>query len=414
MSAPRPTAPSERNLALDVLHGAALLGVIMVDVPMFFRPVWREFDPGWAASETGAAAWARGATVFLFQTKALSMFAVLFGCSFALLRRNFAARAGEGDFRLHFARRMTALWALGAVQGVLLWYNSVLVALAAAGAACLALEPLSSRARRAAAAALFVVGFLGAAAAILANQGAAAGAHGYYYHLGYLAGLEDWTFSQGSWERVTALRAATFVWLMPPALVLFGARLLAMALAGIELLESGLFSDSEGSRAFWSGCARVGLAVGLPLQAVVVWTERLPAPSAGILLLRWSGLYVGGAFLAAAYIGLLCLWVWRAPPGSRAALALGRAGRMSLTNFLVFVAFGSALAYPYGLGLYGRVSAPAAVALGALLYAALLALSAAWLARFRFGPLEWLLRAAAYRNAPAIARREVESRAEFV
>lgn len=404
MSAPAPTAPSERNLALDVLHGAALLGVVMVDVPMFFRPVWREFDPGWAAAETGAAAWARAATVFFFQTKALSMFAVLFGSSFAILRRNFAPRGGEGDFRLHFARRMTVLWVLGALQGVLLWYNSVLAALAAAGAACLALEPLSSRARRRAAAALFAVGFLGAAAAIFANRGAAEVAHGYYYHLGYLAGLEDGTYSGGSWGRVTALRAATFLWLMPPALLLFGARLLSMTLAGVELFESGRFSDSEESRRFWSACVRAGLAVGLPLQAVVVWTESLPAPSTAVLLLRWTGLYAGGAFLAAAYMGLVCLWVWRATPASPAVLALGRAGRMSLTNFLAFIAAGSWLAYPYGLGLYGRVSAPAAALLGALLYAALLALSAAWLARFRFGPFEWLLRAAAYRNAPAMSR----------
>jgi uncharacterized protein len=403
VSTPRPTAPSERNLALDVLHGVALLGVVMVDVPMFFRPVWREFDPAWAAAESGAAAWVRAATVFFFQTKALSVFAVLFGSSFAILRRNFAARDG-GDFRLHFARRMTALWVLGALQGVLLWYNSVLVALAAAGAACLALEPLSSRARRTAAAALFVLGFLGAAAAILANRGAAQGAHGYFYHLGYLAGLEDGTYSAGSWARITALRAATFVWLMPPALLLFGARLLSMTLAGVELFESGRFEDSEESRRFWSACARVGLAVGLPLQAVTVWTETLAAPSTAVLLLRWTSLYLGGAVLAAAYTGLVCLWVWGAPPSSRAALALGRAGRMSLTNFIAFIACGSWLAYPYGLGLYGRLSAPAAAALGVLLYGALLALSAAWLARFRFGPFEWLLRAAAYCNAPAMSR----------
>jgi uncharacterized protein len=69
-----------------------------------------------------------------------------------------------------------------------------------------------------------------------------------------------------------------------------------------------------------------------------------------------------------------------------------------------------ALASSYGLGLKlrPRVYVVAAV----LLFAAGAALSRAWLARYRFGPLEWLWRTLAYarvqplrRGAAAVAQR---------
>jgi uncharacterized protein len=50
------------------------------------------------------------------------------------------------------------------------------------------------------------------------------------------------------------------------------------------------------------------------------------------------------------------------------------------------------LALGYGLGLYGRVGHATAIALALLLYLAQVALSAAYLRRFRFGPVEWLWR----------------------
>jgi uncharacterized protein len=78
-------------------------------------------------------------------------------------------------------------------------------------------------------------------------------------------------------------------------------------------------------------------------------------------------------------------------PAWTARLAVfGRAGRMALTNYMVQAAVLDALASGYGLGLKlrPRVYVVAAV----LLFAAEAAVSRAWLARYRFGPPEWLWR----------------------
>jgi uncharacterized protein len=56
------------------------------------------------------------------------------------------------------------------------------------------------------------------------------------------------------------------------------------------------------------------------------------------------------------------------------------------------------------LGLAGRIGSTAAVLIVVIGYALQIALSAWWLDRFRFGPLEWLWRAVTYGAWPPIQR----------
>ena len=67
---------------------------------------------------------------------------------------------------------------------------------------------------------------------------------------------------------------------------------------------------------------------------------------------------------------------------------------MALTNYMLQVAVLDLLASQYGFGLKLR---PMVYVMGALLlFGGEVALSTAWLARFRFGPLEWMWRTVTY------------------
>jgi len=69
---------------------------------------------------------------------------------------------------------------------------------------------------------------------------------------------------------------------------------------------------------------------------------------------------------------------------------------MALTCYLMQSVVGTWVFNAHGLGLWGRVS-PAAYFLGGLaFYAAQIAFCHGWLARFRFGPAEWLWRSMTY------------------
>ncbi|HWT15959.1 MAG TPA: DUF418 domain-containing protein, partial [Patescibacteria group bacterium] len=58
----------------------------------------------------------------------------------------------------------------------------------------------------------------------------------------------------------------------------------------------------------------------------------------------------------------------------------------------------------YGLGLHGHLQRGGQILLAIALFAAQVALSRWWMARYRFGPLEWLWRALTYLRLPPMRR----------
>jgi uncharacterized protein len=74
---------------------------------------------------------------------------------------------------------------------------------------------------------------------------------------------------------------------------------------------------------------------------------------------------------------------------------------MPLSNYLLQTLLGLAVFYGWGLGLWNRVSPSAEVALATGLYVLVqLPLSAAWLGRFRYGPVEYVWRRLTYGRLP--------------
>ena len=76
----------------------------------------------------------------------------------------------------------------------------------------------------------------------------------------------------------------------------------------------------------------------------------------------------------------------------------GQAGRMALTNYMLQAVVLDALASGCGLGL--KLRSYAYLPLAILFFAAEAVLSGAWLAWYRFGPLEWLWRTVSYASRP--------------
>jgi uncharacterized protein len=101
-------------------------------------------------------------------------------------------------------------------------------------------------------------------------------------------------------------------------------------------------------------------------------------------------------WLAFAYMGLVLLLVAHNRDWLRRLAAFGWTGRMALTNYMVQVMILDFTFSKYALGLevrplVGLTMAVALFAVGALF-------SRWWLARFRYGPIEWLWRSATYGN----------------
>jgi uncharacterized protein len=79
-------------------------------------------------------------------------------------------------------------------------------------------------------------------------------------------------------------------------------------------------------------------------------------------------------------------------------------GRTAFSNYLLQSIIFGFIFFGYGLGLFNRLSSSKAFILGLTVYLAQAAMSALWLRRFEFGPVEWLWRALMYGRMPRFLR----------
>ncbi|GGS52878.1 hypothetical protein GCM10010156_09490 [Planobispora rosea] len=315
---------------LDALRGFAICGIMLVNT--WQHTVGHLAESGDPRSvERGPVDWV---VENLFQGRFYPIFSFLFGVSFVLFLRSAAERTDRP--RLALLRRLAVLACFGAVH----WSvnpGEVLLPYAVFGA--LVLLPASFLPR----AAVLVLGAVTTAWAVYANGG----------HV-----VDGAVFGGLLGERV-------FVVVLIPAMFLLGMALMEYR-PGPRLLPP----------AFLSGTV---LAAGL----VVVWNASRDDPD-----LSYPGLFVAAPLAcAAAYCtGLLLLLRTRLRGPLEAVL--NPLGRMALTNYLASTPI-ILLSLPLLTADPTRLSV-AGLALAVLI--AQVVFSRWWLARFRYGPLEWLWR----------------------
>ena len=388
VEAPLPAA--ERIAALDVLRGIALFGIFIMNMPGFSHSVFAPPPPDLPPLD----AWVSWLRDLLFAGKFNLMFGLLFGIGFHLqLGRLEAARPGSGAVAI-YARRLAVLLAIGLVHAALLWSGDVLVVYAVLGFGLLAIRRWSDRAVLSLL--VFCLVFPAIAEALrpllLSISTEAIGA---FEVEDYLLS-NDAAFGHGSFLDAMAETLRVFAWYYRSAL--------------------GAYS---------LGVFYVQMATGILLGVLVGrrgWVERLPALRepirrahlaalgvallAGALSLAFSALGATGldtlakslgrpALMAFYALSVLRLLAW--PGAARWLRPFALAGRMPLSNYLLQTLLGLVVFYGWGLGFWNRVSPSVEVALATGLYFLVqLPLSAAWLARFRYGPVEYVWRRLTY------------------
>ncbi len=98
---------------------------------------------------------------------------------------------------------------------------------------------------------------------------------------------------------------------------------------------------------------------------------------------------LGGIILAAGYAASI-VGLASVPAGQRMLAWAAPVGRTAFTNYLGRSLILGWIFYGYGFGLFGKSSVSTAFAIGVAVYAMQAAVSAWWLGRYRYGPVEWL------------------------
>jgi len=399
-----PTAAADRDPLIDALRGAALLGVLAVNL---FAMGWPESQAFSADASTVPGGWALTLTWFLFMGKAYALLALLFGYGTGLQAQRLEA-AGRAPARL-LSRRLLALGAIGLAHGLLVWYGDVLLSYAVFGFVLLLFLRTPPRALLAWAGGLLALGaafFLVAGGLLhalstlpaLAEKGAqadqalhtlgeedlrsavAAYANGPYGAL-FLRRLRDLA---GSW--------GSSVVVLPEILALF--------LTGLWAARTGAARDP----AWRPRLARAALllaAAGLPLNLLYARLASLGLSAGmGVAVLSMAAYTLAAPALAVSAAAAACLLREAAPVRALTRL-LAPLGRLSLSAYLLQSVVFTSVFYFHGLGLYGQVPFPVLLALAPAFWLFQVALAHAWLSRFRLGPAEWLLRRLEYGRRPA-------------
>jgi uncharacterized protein len=373
---------------VDALRGFALLGILVVNLTYFATAYpWHGVDDPAFSSNLDRGV--RLMVALLFELKFYLLFSFLFGYSFTL-QLDSAARAGSA-FVPRFLRRLSALLVLGVAHAVLLFHGDILTTYAVLGLLLLATRRLSPRA------AVIVAAFLiGGVAAFLALAGIT-GASVATDPVAAIAAGKDSTLALRSGPASTV---AEHLRSMPQFLLglvsLQGPTAMAAFLIGLAAgKHRALARLREHSR-----CLRLSIWIGYPvgIAGAAAFAGSGGTTSPNLLALALAVLTA--PLLAAAYAATL-LRAYGTRWGRRIGGLLAPAGQMALTNYLGQSLVCALIFTGWGLGLVGWVSPLTALLAAVAIFTVQLLVSAWWMARYRYGPVEWVLRAVTYAARPA-------------
>ena len=180
-----------------------------------------------------------------------------------------------------------------------------------------------------------------------------------------------------------------------------------MFLLGVLAARRHVFEKLAAYRSLFVTLALVGLPLGLGLNVARVVLVETCLSWMPTWFDFWSGTLamVGGPILAGGYVGTIVL-VSQTRIGAALLRPLAAMGRMALTNYLTQTLICTTLFYGYGFGLFGGVGALAGLVLAIVIYAVQVVWSNVWLGHYRYGPFEWLWRAATYARWPQMRRHK--------
>jgi len=398
-----PVPAGGRLVCLDVLRGLALLGIGLMNVEYFSRPL---ADMGNGLDPTKAPLdYALSWLVYVFvQGKFWILFSLLFGMGFALMDER--ARVAGTDFRAVHVRRAAGLMAIGFVHALLIWAGDILVTYALGAFVLLVFRDAEPARQGRWGAALY-----GLPAVVLLLMGmlwwsvdaASSAAPAVSASDAVRLALEKTrradeiaAYTTGTWWDAVQVRARFFVDNLDETLV-FEVFAVGMFLLGAWLLRSGAIANPGAHAGLHRALRFVALPVGvaLALGSASVAVRFDMEADGGRAVVAMSLMLLASPLMSLGYLS----WTLRAlqtGAGARVLGVIAPAGRMALTNYLLQSLVGTFVFYGYGLGLWGRVPRRWELLGVVVLFALQVVASRAWLAHFHFGPVEWLWRACTY------------------
>ncbi len=434
-SGAQPAAPlsfAERIHALDTTRGFAVLGILIMNIWSFAGPQ-AIYDYPVAAMDWGGAplqTWVVMHTLFEGSQRAL--FSMLFGAGMLLMVNRLDERApGVSSMRIYY-RRLVFLMLFGLFDlFILLWPADILFVYALCG---LVLYPL--RNLRPAWLVVLALAVFSAQGVLRTSawQETIALQQEFGVHIDAIdpasakaleagdpekaARFDDWVrietrahpdlnsektqelirvTSRGEFgefvreKLMTSLILLIVVGLKSLLLDSLGAMLIGMA-----LLRSGILTLKAPPRSYLF-LPLIGYGIGLPIAAWESFSLISADFDAALKARHMLHYDFRRMCIGLGHLGAILIFC-RAYAGSWLATRIAAVGRMALSNYLGQSIIGGLLFTTVGFGLYGQFTGYYLYMVAVSIWIVQIAFSNWWLARYRFGPFEWLWRSLTYKQ----------------
>lgn len=408
----------QRIVAIDILRGFALLGILLMNIMSFAMPESAYFNPTVYYGD-GINRVIYGVVHVIADQKFMALFSMLFGASVMLLTTKLEAK-GQKPAKTHYIRNGWLL-VIGLVHALLIWSGDVLIVYALASFVLYFLRRLAPKWQFALGVLVFFLPSLlnlGIQTLVPTFDDASRAAIQASWAPSQASIEEELMIFRGTYAQQVDYRMNLYESSAPSTLggdlldlsflVEFFARALGMMLIGMAFYTWGILT-AQRSDQFYRRMVQFGFGVGLPtailgllLYARVDWAWEY-----AVFIGRIPN-HIATPFIACGYIGLVMLWSRRPillPLRDRFASV----GQTALTNYIGQSLIATFIFYGFGLGLFGSVNRIGQLAIMVLIWAIQLAIAPWWLARFRYGPLEWGWRTLTYLSPQPLLRRQIET-----
>ncbi|HKT13981.1 MAG TPA: DUF418 domain-containing protein [Allosphingosinicella sp.] len=398
--------PEQRIATLDIIRGAAVMGILAMNIIAFAMPVQAYFNPlayGW---DSAADLWSWLVSFILIDGRMRGLFSFLFGASMLVILERADAQ-GQPSARIHFMR-MAWLLLFGLAHFYFIWWGDILSLYAPIG--MLAWFFHHERPRKLllwgvllVLAETLIMGSLAAyavrtsAAAALPQASAEALRAWHDLSAAFAVPAESdraatLALYRGSYGGILAHRLTQEVTDPVMNLFIYGWETLGYMLFGMAALKSGFLSGQWSNRSYGLVAAG-GFLITTPLYALLAWMlirQDFSVPA----LLTYS-LFATTPLRPVMIAAFAALIILATRGGGALVERVAAAGRAAFTNYLATSLVMTSLFYGYGAGLFGTMSRAQLWLVVVPMWALMLLWSRPWLERFRYGPFEWLWRSLA-------------------
>lgn len=422
MDCPPATLPSQlataanRLLSLDFIRGIAVMGIVWANIIAFGQPMAAYMFPGGFLVPHGPGSDLLWALQFiLIDGKMRGLFTLLFGAGLVLFmeRAELKNRAGQGDapswapYWLQ-TRRLFWLLCFGLLHFYFLWKGDILVLYAIAGVAAAPFVRWKATNQ-------LVLGLLGYAVGALMflmtmlppylivdtalgestpyalerSEILAFQAEEIADGLGETAIIRGGDYADFVRHNLTEHRADPL-----SSVSIFILETLPLMLIGMALYQMGLFSGQGISR-IWRLWGWGGILSGSVLTLIIALWALTEGLTYWGTLAAIMGLSPVPKLLAILGLAVLLAALSRRMKGALGARVTA-AGRMAFSNYIGTSFVMLLVFHGWAGGLFGYLDRPQLYGVAAASNVLMLVWSKPWLARFHYGPLEWLWRCLTY------------------